>query len=152
MSNITRFTIRAYHLIINSKNEILLSDEEHKGLKMTKFPGGGVEFGEGILDCLHREALEEFGQEIEVLEHFYTTDFFQKAMFWDDLQVVNVYYFSRFKDKIRFKISSEKFDFPGERESFQSFRFQAIKTLNEDDFIFKIEKRVVSLLKQKFEK
>ena len=150
MNKITRFTIRAYNLILNDENEILLSDEYHQGHKMIKFPGGGVEFGEGILDCLKREALEEFGQEVEVIEHFYTTDFFQKAMFWDDLQVVNVYYFSKFKEDIKFRISDKKFDFPGTIEENQSFRFVPIQELSQNDFIFAIERKVVGLLKQKF--
>ena len=75
---INNFTIRVYAIIINNKNEILLSDEFQMGMKMTKFPGGGMEFGEGTIDCLKREAIEEFGQEIEVLDHFYTTDFFNR--------------------------------------------------------------------------
>lgn len=148
-TKITKFTLRAYHLIINEKNEILLSDEVFKESKIVKFPGGGVEFGEGIIDCLKREALEEFGQEIEVLEHFYTTDFFQKAMFWDDLQVVNVYYLSKFVEKIKFRVSTKKFDFPGTIEENQSFRFVKIDELSENDFIFAIEKKVVNLLKKK---
>lgn len=47
--------------------------------------------GEGIQDCLKREWMEELGQEIEVTEHFYTTDFFQPSAF-DDSQVISVYY------------------------------------------------------------
>ena len=150
MQKITRFTIRAYNLIINQKNEILLSDELFKENKIIKFPGGGVEFGEGIIDCLKREAIEEFGQAVEVLEHFYTTDFFQKAMFFDDLQVVNVYYFSKFTNEIKFRISQKKFDFPGTIEENQSFRFVNINDLSENDFTFAIEKKVVSLLKKKY--
>ncbi len=149
MQKIKRFTIRAYNLIINQKNEILLSDEFFKENKIIKFPGGGVEFGEGIIDCLKREAIEEFGQEVEVLEHFYTTDFFQKAMFFDNLQVVNVYYFSKFTDEIKFRISQKKFDFPGTIEENQSFRFVNIDELSENDFTFAIEKKVVNLLKSK---
>ncbi len=150
MNIIKRFTIRAYHLILNESNEVLLSDEVHKGVNMTKFPGGGLEFGEGIIDCLKREAVEEFRQEIEVLEHFYTTDFFQRAMFWDDVQVVNVYYFARFVQPIEFKISKVAFDFPGAFEDFQSFRFAKIEELTQDDFLFPIEKKVINLLKAKF--
>jgi len=152
MNTIKRFSIRAYHLIINENNEILLSDEVHKGVEMTKFPGGGLEFGEGILDCLKREAIEEFKQEIEVLEHFYTTDFFQRAVFFDDVQVVNVYYFARFLESIQFKTSPLKFDFPGAFEDFQSFRLVKIEDLTEDDFLFPIEKKVIGLLKNKFAK
>jgi len=44
---------------------------------MTKFPGGGLQFGEGTIDCIKREFREELGCEIGVLKHFYTTDYFQ---------------------------------------------------------------------------
>ena len=71
-SKIKRYIIRVYALIINSNNKILISDEFQLNMRMTKFPGGGMHFGEGPIDCLKREAIEEFGQEIEVLEHFYT--------------------------------------------------------------------------------
>ncbi|MEA1897374.1 MAG: NUDIX domain-containing protein, partial [Bacteroidota bacterium] len=70
---IKHFIIRVYALIINNKNEVLLSDEFRLGTKMTKFPGGGLNFGEGPVDCLKREAIEEFGQEIDISDHFYTT-------------------------------------------------------------------------------
>ena len=33
---------------------------------VTKFPGGGMEFGEGTIDCIKRECMEEFGEEVEV--------------------------------------------------------------------------------------
>ncbi len=104
---INKFTIRVYAIIINENNEVLLSDEFQEGMKMIKFPGGGMEFGEGTFDCLEREAIEEFGQEIEVLEHFYTTDFFQQAMFKKEYQVMSIYYLAKFKDEIKFKISDK---------------------------------------------
>ncbi len=50
-----------------------------------------MELGEGTKACLAREWKEEMGLEIEVLEHYYTTDFFQQSAF-DDSQVVSVYY------------------------------------------------------------
>lgn len=35
-----------------------------------KFPGGGLEYGEGVLECLHREFDEELNVKIDVIEHF----------------------------------------------------------------------------------
>jgi ADP-ribose pyrophosphatase YjhB (NUDIX family) len=140
-------TIRVYAIIINKKNEVLLSDEFRLGMKITKFPGGGLEFGEGTIGCLKREAKEEFGQEIEVLEHFYTTDYFQPAMHDDDLQVFSIYYLARFKDKVKFKISAKAFDFDKLDDGAQSFRWQAIKTLKIEDITLPIDKKVVELLK-----
>ena len=36
----TRFTIRVYGIILNEKDEVLLSDESYLGHRFTKFPGG----------------------------------------------------------------------------------------------------------------
>jgi len=88
----TRFNIRVYGICINERNEVLLSDESYLNLAFTKFPGGGLEFGEGMIDCLKREFLEEFNIEIEVKELFYLTDFFQVSAFSENDQVISVYY------------------------------------------------------------
>ena len=88
----TRFNIRVYGICINERKEVLLSDESYRDLNFTKFPGGGLEFGEGMIDCLKREFLEEFNLEIEVGELFYLTDFFQTSAFSEKDQVISVYY------------------------------------------------------------
>ncbi|MCF6240367.1 MAG: NUDIX domain-containing protein [Bacteroidales bacterium] len=142
-----QFTIRIYALIINKKNEILLSDEFRLGMKMTKFPGGGLEFGEGTIDCLKRELMEETGQEIEIIKHFYTTDFFQPALHNPKIQVLSIYYLAKFKDKICFKISNVAFDFNKLEEGNQSFRWQSIEELQEKDLSLPIDKKVLTLLK-----
>lgn len=147
--NIQHFVVRVYGLIINDKKEVLLTDEYQLAMKMTKFPGGGLEFGEGPVDCIKREAYEEFGQEVKVIDHFYTTDFFQKALFYKKHQLISIYYLLEFEDRIRFKISDKSFDFPELKEGNQSFRWKAIKNLIEDDVSFPIDKVVVRLLKEK---
>jgi ADP-ribose pyrophosphatase YjhB (NUDIX family) len=82
-----KFVIRVYALIINPSHEVLLTDEYQLNTIMTKFPGGGLEFGEGTIECLKREIAEECnGQQIENIRHYYTTDFFQKALFYDNKQ------------------------------------------------------------------
>lgn len=87
-----RFNVRVYGICINERNEVLLSDESHQEVSFTKFPGGGLEFGEGTRDCLKREFLEEFNLEIEVGELFYLTDFFQVSAFSEHDQVISIYY------------------------------------------------------------
>lgn len=67
--------IRVYGIYINEREEVLLSDEFIYGREVTKFPGGGLEFGEGTRECLEREMMEETGHRFEVLDHLYTTDF-----------------------------------------------------------------------------
>lgn len=145
-----RFVIRVYALIINDRNEVLLSDEYMVDTLMTKFPGGGLEFGEGTIDCLKREAIEEFGQEIEVVSHFYTTDFYQKALFHENTQLFSIYYLARFPEPIRFKISEKPFDFPAKVNGSQSFRWQSINKLSINELTFPIDKVVANQLKVKY--
>lgn len=86
------FTIRVYGLLIRH-GEVLVSDELIRGQRITKFPGGGLEYGEGLKDCLVREIREEVGVEAKELRHFYTTDFFQQSGFHNrPMQVISVYY------------------------------------------------------------
>lgn len=87
-----RFNIRVYGIWVNERDEVLLSDEQYSNRSFTKFPGGGLEFGEGLTDCLKREFLEELNMEIEVGELFYLTDFFQQSAFSENDQIVSVYY------------------------------------------------------------
>jgi 8-oxo-dGTP diphosphatase len=144
---ISRFNIRVYGLIINKKAQILLSDEYVFDRKMTKFPGGGLHFGEGPEDCLKREALEEFGQEIEIIEHFYTTGFFQRALFFEDQQLISIYYRIRFTAIPRFNISGKPFDFPAVVNGSQSFRWADIAALQDSNLSFPIDRHVLGLLK-----
>lgn len=149
MDKPTKFTIRAYAIIINERNEVLISDEFVFGIRVTKFPGGGVELGEGIIDCLHREAIEEFGQDIEIFQHFYTTDFFQQGLFRNDVQVVSVYYKAKLKEPPKFKISSKPFDYDKEIDGAQSFRWVYVKQLNIDEITLPIDKVVAGMLVSK---
>lgn len=135
-----------YALIINGKKEILLSDEFRMGMRMTKFPGGGLQHGEGTIDCLKREALEEFGQELEVLDHYYTTDFFQQALFYPDHQLISIYYLAKFPEPARFRISEKAFGFKEDLEGNQSFRWKPLSELKKEDVSFPIDRTVVELL------
>lgn len=91
---LTHFNIRVYGLLVNDKKQVLLSDERVRpgNLTVTKFPGGGLELGEGTRDCLRRECLEEIGIEVAVKDHLYTTDYFQASAFSSTQQLISVYY------------------------------------------------------------
>jgi ADP-ribose pyrophosphatase YjhB (NUDIX family) len=108
-----------------------------------------MHYGEGPVDCLKREAVEEFGQEVEVTEHFYTTHFFQRALFFEDHQLISIYYKVRFKDPIRFRISQKPFDFPQMVNGSQSFRWASIIGLREDDLSFPVDRHVLQLLQKR---
>lgn len=89
---INRFNIRVYGLLFNPQGEILLSRERIDDFQFTKFPGGGMEFGEGVHECLIREFKEELDLDVEVGEHFYTTEFFQQSAFRQTDQLISIYY------------------------------------------------------------
>lgn len=141
---INQFNIRVYGIYFNRNDELLVSDEIYQGYKLTKFPGGGMEFGEGAVDCLIREIMEECGQSIKHIKHFYTTDYYEKALFYKNQQIVSIYYFFDFVGKINFKISKNPFDIaPGKT---QSFRFVPRKELTSGLFTLPIDKKVALML------
>jgi len=146
--HLNKIIVRVYALIINNEHEVLLSDEFQVNMKMTKFPGGGLKLGEGTINCLKREAFEEFGQEVEIVKHFYTTDFFQQAFFYNNAQIISVYYIAKFREKIKFKISKIHFDFENEINGSQSFRWVKIKSLNPEDLTFPIDGKIIEKLKR----
>ncbi|OFX83134.1 MAG: hypothetical protein A2W99_13130 [Bacteroidetes bacterium GWF2_33_16] len=145
--NNNKFIIRVYGLFINLNKEVLLSDEFMLDMKMTKFPGGGMNFGEGPIDCLTREIMEEMGQKIEIVDHFYTTDFFQPAYFYDNHQLISIYYLARFIEPLKFKISTKPFDFKGLTDGNMSFRWRKINDINQDEMTFSIDRIVIQKLK-----
>ena len=143
-----KYNIRVYGLFMNDQDEILLTDEFQLGTRMTKFPGGGMHFGEGTIDCLKREMQEECNQKIEEIQHFYTTDFYQKALFFENHQLISIYYKVKLKAPINFKVSTQPFDFEKLENGSQSFRWVQIQHLKPEEFMFPIDKHVAILLKQ----
>ena len=139
------FNVRVYGLLINERQEVLISDEQEYGYRFIKFPGGGLEYGEGLTDGLKREFLEECALDIEVVSHFYTTDFFVKSAF-NDSQIISVYYMVKNKGPINFNIKTIAFDFEGEGEVLQAFRWIKLSELTEHDVTFPVDKYVVKLL------
>lgn len=85
-----RFNVRVYGIWLH-EDRVLVNEELIRGQRIIKFPGGGLDYGEGTIDCLQREWREELGIDITVLRHFYTTDFFQPSAY-DDSQVISIYY------------------------------------------------------------
>jgi ADP-ribose pyrophosphatase YjhB (NUDIX family) len=135
---INKFNIRVYGIALNESNELLLCNEDRDGINFTKFPGGGLEYGEGILDCLHREFREELNVEIEIIKHFYTTDFFQQSAFVKTEQVISIYYLVKLKtlpEKMKISITP-----------LLDFFWQPHDLLNEDLLTFPIDKLVAGKL------
>jgi 8-oxo-dGTP diphosphatase len=141
---INRFNIRVYFIVLQD-NQVLVSDEMINGKPYTKFPGGGLEFGEGTIDCVKREAMEELGVEVADIEHLYTTDFFQQSYFHESDQVISVYYKVRIANGQSVKTSEMKFDFAGTQDQ-ESFRWVSLSDLMAEDLSFPIDKLVVPMI------
>ncbi|MBC7758738.1 MAG: NUDIX domain-containing protein [Phormidesmis sp. FL-bin-119] len=145
------FNVRVYGLLINERGQVLLSDEEENGFRFSKFPGGGLEFGEGLINALEREFVEECNTEVEIIEHFYTTDFFIKSVF-NDSQIISVYYIVKPITELMLNFKEKIFDFDAEGEILQAFRWKDISALEIEDVTFPTDQKVVELLKEKWQK
>ncbi|MGZ3757693.1 MAG: NUDIX domain-containing protein [Mucilaginibacter sp.] len=140
-----QFNVRVYGLLINDNGEILVSDEHEYGMDFTKFPGGGLEYGEGLIDGLKREFVEECNTEVDIVEHFYTTDFFIKSAF-NNSQIISIYYIIKPIIQLNVTTKQKAFDFDGDAEVRQSFRWIKLDELKADDFTFPIDQHVAKLL------
>jgi 8-oxo-dGTP diphosphatase len=150
-----RFNVRVYGILINDQKQVLVSDELIRGNYYTKFPGGGLEFGEGTRDCLKREFLEEMNLKIEVKDHLYTTDFFQLSAFNPEHQIISIYYLVSPIEEIKVRLSEVEFDFDENQmgvyhqsKEIETFRFINWEQLSEESVTLPIDKIVVGMLKE----
>ena len=147
------FNVRVYGILIDSKKRLLVSDEFIRGNYFTKFPGGGLEFGEGTRDCLQREFKEETNLDVTVGDHIYTTDFFQISAFNNVDQIISIYYFVHAIEPIDLVTKTTVFDFQphqvadplGEAEVFRWIEWPDV---NENCVSLPIDKVVVKMLKE----
>ena len=148
-------TLRVYGILINENKQVLVSDEFIRGHYYTKFPGGGLEFGEGTRDCLKREFKEEMDLSVAVEDHIYTTDFFQMSAFNPADQIIAIYYFAKALEPIRAPLRSKEFDFDAaqlkiyqERNEIETFRFIEWEDFSADRITLPIDKIVATLVKE----
>ena len=144
---IDKFNIRVYGIFIKYQ-KVLLVKENMNGYEFTKFPGGGLEFGEGLTEGLKREIREELNLDCEINDHFYTTDFFQRSAFYQNEQLLSVYYFIDILNCPDFE------SFPmliSQSETHQlEFFWIDIKAIEEKDVTFPIDKTIVAKLMTRF--
>lgn len=88
---IDKINVRVYACAVKDQ-KVLTLFEEYAGEHLMKFPGGGLELGEGLVDCLHREFDEELNVKIDVLEHLYTQENFLTSRFRENEQLLTIYY------------------------------------------------------------
>lgn len=105
---IDRFNLRVYGLLLH-QGAVLVTDETIAGQRITKFPGGGLEFGEGPMDCLVREVKEELDADAVRLTHFYTTGHFQQSAYRRQDQLISIYYTFELADPAALRVGVEPF-------------------------------------------
>ena len=152
-----RFNIRVYGILINDKKQVLVADEYVRGGLYTKFPGGGLEFGEGTRDCLKRELKEELGIEAAIGDHVYTTDYFQMSAFRPDDQIISIYYFAKQLEELRVPIREKQFDFDEKQMEIykntgetETFRWIEWNDFSDDTVTLPIDKIVAKMVKNNY--
>ena len=139
-----RFTQRTYGILINKKQEVLISDEFRFGRYFRKFPGGGVEKGEGILDALKREFKEELSLEIDSHEFLFFNDYFQQSSFDPNIQVTCFYYLVKCSGAQDLKLESYEIPLTEDGEKQQ---WISINELNIETLTFPIDRDALRTLK-----
>lgn len=135
------FNVRVYGILMNTQNEVLLSDEHFEHRFFTKFPGGGLELGEGLAEALVREFEEECHIPVQIKKHIYTTDFYEKSSF-NDSQIISVYY----QVVALAPLPIEKLN--QLKDVKQKFRWVQISELQEDMLTFKTDKLAIAQFKE----
>ena len=151
-----RFNLRVYGILINEKKQVLVSDEYIRGNYYTKFPGGGLEFGEGTRECLKREFKEEMDLTVDVCDHLYTTDFFQMSAFNPEHQIISIYYLVKALEEIKAPLRDKVFDFDeaqlavyNDKGETETFRFVDWQGFSAESVTLPIDKVVAQLVKEK---
>ena len=149
------FSIRVYGILQDEQQRILLSDEYIRGMFITKFPGGGLELGEGTRDCLVREFQEELNLRVSVGKHIYTTDYFQISAFNNQYQIISIYYQVNALEPITVPVRLKPFDFDAQQmEAYhktgetETARFIDWENFNADALTLPIDKIVADMLKE----
>lgn len=148
------FTIRVYGILINENKQVLVSDEYIRGNYYTKFPGGGLELGEGTRDCLKREFKEEMDLEVEVGDHIYTTDYYQISAFNPAHQIISIYYYAKALEPIKAPLRTKLFDFDEKQMEVyhqtgttETFRFIDAADFSPESVTLPIDKIVAGMIK-----
>jgi 8-oxo-dGTP diphosphatase len=150
------FSIRVYGILINDAKQVLVSDEYIRGNYYTKFPGGGLEIGEGTRDCLQREFMEEMNLKVAVGDHIYTTDIYQQSAFNHAHQILSIYYFATALEPITVPLRNTAFDFDAgqlkiyeDKKQIETFRFVDWNDFSADAVTLPLDKIAATIVKEK---
>lgn len=135
---ITSFNVRVYVTIVKDQKVFSLF-EEYAGEQLLKFPGGGLEFGESVIECVQRELEEELNLKIQNIEHFYTQEDFLVSRFRDSEQLLTIYYLADIVDESDLLIRDACIE-----------KAEWISLHEENPFPLPVDKIVFEKLRQKF--
>ena len=136
---IDKINVRVYATIVKD-NKVLVLHEEYVGEQLMKFPGGGLEFGESVLECVQRELDEELNIKVKNIEHLYTQEDFLVSKFRNSEQLLTIYYLAEMIDENELLIMDPCID---------KIEWVSLET-KENPFPLPIDKIVFEKLKEKF--
>jgi len=113
-----RFNIRVYGIVV-FKGKILLSHENYRNREFTKFPGGGLEWGESTHECLIREFKEELNIEVTPGFLFHATESVQLSSFYPQDQVIAIYFLVNSNEFDKIIVGQRKSANPDKGERFE---------------------------------
>lgn len=131
-----KVNIRVYGLCIK-QDKLLALEEMYAGEKLLKLPGGGLEFGEGTLDCLSRELFEELNLRTKSFAHFYTQEEYVVSRFNAKEQLLTIYYRIEIENQSELQIKDA---------SIEKIRWVSLS--EENPFVLPIDRKVFTLLQQ----
>jgi 8-oxo-dGTP pyrophosphatase MutT (NUDIX family) len=137
------FNIRVYALIVQ-RDSLLITEEKHGHLFLTKFPGGGLQFGESIPDALKRELIEELNVEVSDTKLFHVTESFVTSFLNKNQQVVGVYYLVNLKEELTNQyLEDNKLEL---ENGFVEFKWKSFDELHPEKFSSMIDQEVFKKL------
>ena len=136
---IDKINVRVYATIVKD-NKVLVLHEEYVGEQLMKFPGGGLEFGESVLECVQRELDEELNIKVKNIEHLYTQEDFLVSKFRNSEQLLTIYYLAEMLDENELLIMDP---------CIEKIEWVSLET-EENPFPLPIDKIVFDVLKKKF--
>lgn len=136
---IDKINVRVYAAIVKD-NKVLVLHEEYVGEQLMKFPGGGLEFGESVLECVQRELDEELNIKVKNIEHLYTQEDFLVSKFRNSEQLLTIYYLAEMVEENELLIMDP---------CIEKIEWVSLET-EENPFPLPIDKIVFDVLKKKF--
>ncbi|WP_149912571.1 NUDIX domain-containing protein [Sphingobacterium cavernae] len=142
------FNVRVYGILRTENDDVLITDERTQSVSFTKFPGGGLEYGEGLIDALKREFIEECNLKVDIVRHIYTTDFYEKSSF-NNSQIISVYYEVKALEDLNIDLKNSPFEFDNNiiADKLEVFRLINLKDFTIDELTFKTDKKALEIFK-----